>query len=124
MTTKEFPTCDVLSTITGILMGPIGGVYEVLNFMTGEDVFTHQIPRISREATPVVLKLHPQLEATITEAEQVTQENYLTWLATWEERYGKTITVPQMTIAEHERIDALSELAEKVSPDKIVVVSP
>ncbi|MER9710235.1 hypothetical protein NKJ13_08190 [Mesorhizobium sp. M0174] len=38
MTTKEFPTRDVLSTITGILMGPIGGVYEVLNFMTGEDV--------------------------------------------------------------------------------------
>ncbi|MER8754137.1 hypothetical protein NKH69_00435 [Mesorhizobium sp. M0976] len=38
MTTKEFPTCDVLSTITGILMGPIGGVYQVLNFMTGESV--------------------------------------------------------------------------------------
>ncbi|MER9814246.1 hypothetical protein [Mesorhizobium sp. M0129] len=124
MTTKAFPTCDVLSTITGTLMSEIGGVYEVLNFMTGESVFTHQIPRISREATPVVLKLHPELEATISEADQVTPENYMTWLATWEERYGKTITVPQMTIGEHERIDPLSELAEKVSPDKIVVVSP
>ena len=123
MTTKEFPTRDVLSTITGRLMGEMGGVYEVLNWMTGESVYTHQIPRISREAQPAILALHPDLEPTIAEAEQVTQENYLTWRTTWEERYGATITVPKMTIAEHERIDPLSELAEKVSPDRIAIVS-
>lgn len=122
--TKEFPTRDVLSTITGTLMSEIGGLYEVCNFMTGESVFTHQLPRVCREARPVILALHPELEPTVKEAEQVTPENYLTWLAIWEERYGTTITVPQMTIAEHERIDALSELAEKVSPDKIVVIAP
>jgi hypothetical protein len=35
MGTKEFATKDVLSTVTGRLMGSIGGVYEVLNWMTG-----------------------------------------------------------------------------------------
>jgi hypothetical protein len=122
MTTKEFPTRDVLSTITGRLMGEIGGVYLVLNWMTGESVYTHQLPRISREAKPVIIALHPELEPTIAEAEQVTQENYLTWRNTWEARYGLTITVPKLTIGEHERIDPLSELAEKVSPDKIIVI--
>ncbi|TIU94671.1 MAG: hypothetical protein E5W09_22590 [Mesorhizobium sp.] len=123
--TKAFPIGAVLSVVTGLrLVLDIGEVYEVLNFMTGESLYTHQLPRVGREAEPVILTMHPQLAEAKAEAEQVTPENYLTWLATWEARYGTAITVPQMTTAEHERIDALSELAEKVSPDKIVVIAP
>lgn len=121
--TKEFPTRDVLSTITGVLICDIGGVYEVLNWMTGESVYTHQIPRISREAQPVILALRPELKPTIAEAEQVTPDNYLEWRATWEERYGQTIAVPKLTIAEHERIDPVSELADMVPPEKLLVIN-
>jgi thiamine pyrophosphate-dependent acetolactate synthase large subunit-like protein len=119
---KEFATCDVLSTITGRLIGNMGGIYEVLNYMTGESVFTHQLPRIGREATPVVVAAHPQLQQAIDEAEQVNQENWQQWRQTWEDRYGMTISVPQFTEATHERIDPISELAEHVHPDKIHVV--
>ena len=122
MQTKEFPTRDVLSTITGRLMGDIGGVYEVLNWMTGESVYTHQLPRISREAAPVLVAAHPTLQQAVDEAEQVNQENYLTWRQMWEDRYGPTISVPKFTADTHERIDPMSELAEKVHPDKIVPV--
>jgi hypothetical protein len=122
--TKEFPTADVLSCVTGRLMGDIGGVYEVLNWMTGGSVYTHQIPRISREAQAVMRKLRPDLEAAISEAKQVTPENYREWLAVWTDRYGPTITVPRMDHDQHERIDPLSELVEKVHPDRIVVVKP
>jgi hypothetical protein len=122
MQTKEFATRDVLSTITGRLMGDIGGVYEVLNWMTGESVFTHQLPRIGREATPVVVAAHPALQQAIDEAEQVNQENYAAWRQTWEDRYGPTISVPKFSAATHESIDPMSELAEKVHPDKIIPV--
>lgn len=122
MQTKEFATRDVLSTVTGRLMGDIGGVYEVLNWMTGESVFTHQLPRISREAQPVVVAAHPTLQQAIDEAEQVTQENYKEWRQTWEDRYGPTIAVPKFGADTHESIDPMSELAEKVHPDKIIVV--
>ena len=122
MDTKTFATVDVLSAITGRLMGDIGGVYQVLNWMTGESVFTHQIPRISREAGPVILALHPQLGQAIEEAEHATPENYKQWLATWENRYGPEIAVPKFTADTHERIDPLSELSEKVDPDKIIAV--
>ena len=121
--TKEFPTADVLSTITGRLMAQIGGVYEVLNWMTGESVYTHQIPRISREAKPVIIALHPELAATVEEAEQVNGDNYQLWLATWEARYGPAISVPKFTAHTHESIDPLSELAERVHPDKIIVIN-
>ena len=73
--TQTFPTADVLSTITGRLMGDIGGVYRVLEFMTGHPVWTHQIPRISREATPVVLAKLPGLQQACEEAEQVTPDH-------------------------------------------------
>lgn len=122
METKTFKTADVLSTITGRLMGEIGGVYEVLNWMTGESVFTHQLPRIGREATPVVVAMHPQLQQAIDEAEQVTPTNFRQWRQTWEDRYGAEIAVPKFSADTHERIDPMSELAEKVHPDKIIPI--
>lgn len=122
MQTKEFATCDVLSTITGRLMGDIGGVYEVLNWMTGESVFTHQLPRIGREARPVMVDAHPQLAQAIEEAEQVNTDNWQEWRQKWEDRYGPTITVPKFTADTHERIDPLSEAAEHFPPERIIVV--
>jgi hypothetical protein len=120
--TKDFPTADVMSTVTGRLMGKIDGVYQVLNWMTGESVFTHQLPRISREAVPVMLARMPELQSAIDEAEEVTGDNYLGWLARWTERYGATIAVPKMNHTQHERIDPMSEAAQHFSPDQIAVV--
>lgn len=122
--TKEFPTADVLSTITGRLMGKIGGVYEVLNWMTGESVFTHQLPRISREAQPVVIAMHPTLQQAVDERDQVNPDNWEEWRDRWLDRYGPTIAVPKMNHHQHERIDPISEAAQHFRPDQIVVVKP
>ncbi|GAA2887726.1 hypothetical protein GGQ99_004734 [Aminobacter niigataensis] len=122
--TKDFPTGAVLSVVADVLVSEnhIAGVYEVLNWMTGESLYTHQLPRVSLEATPVIVAMHPELAVAIAEAEQVNGENWREWLAIWKARYGETIAVPRLNIAEHERIDPLSELAEKVPPDRIVVI--
>lgn len=121
MTTKAFPTAWVLSTVTGRLLCDISGVYDVCNWMTGESVFTHQIPRVCREARSVMIARQPDLDDAVRESELVTQDNWQDWLATWIQRYGETIDVPKMTADQHERIDPLSELAEKVHPSKIIV---
>lgn len=120
--TMEFATADVLSVITGRLMAPIGSVYRVLNWMTRENLFTHQLPRVSREAVPIVLAMHPMLQQAIDEAEQVTQENFAEWRKTWEDRYGPKIAVPRFSRETHERIDPTSELAEMVHPDRIIEI--
>lgn len=124
--TKNFPIDAVMSTVTGILVceDGIGCVYEVLNWMTGESVMTHQIPRISREAQPVLLAMYPEMQAAIDEAEQVNGQNWREWLVTWTGRYGASIAVPVMNIAEHERIDPISELAEHAHPNRILTVDP
>ena len=123
--TRDFPIGAVLSTVTGRLVSENGitGIYEVLNWMTGESVYTHQLPRISREATPVLVAMHPTLSKAIEEASEVNGDNWRSWLDTWTKRYGATLAVPRLTEDQHERIDPLSELAEKVHPSRIAVVA-
>lgn len=122
-TTRDFDISDVLSVTTGILVSTrrIDGIYDILGFMSGESLFTHQLPRVGREAAPVILKQHPQL-AEIS-GEGIGPDNWQPWLAEQRAKYGDTFTLSPMNIAEHERIDPISELAEKVHPDKIAVVN-
>ena len=123
METKQFPTTHVLSIVTGRLMGDIGGVYEVLNWMTGESLFTHQLPRVSYEAKPVIIAAIPALQRAVDEADEVTTENWEKWRDAWLARYGATLAVPKLNVEQHERIDPLSEAAEMIHPDKIIPVA-
>jgi hypothetical protein len=61
--TKKFHIGDVLSITTGLLVSPdhIGGVYKILNYMTRDSLFTHQLGRASDECKPYLLKQFPWL---------------------------------------------------------------
>lgn len=122
MQTKSFPTLDVLGSATGWLMSEIGGVYAVLSFASGEDVYTHQLPRVGREFAAHLKTYRPDLLPAFDEAEAITPENYREIGADWIRRFGETIEIRRMGVDEHERIDPLSELAERVHPDNIVTV--
>jgi hypothetical protein len=61
--TKKFHIGDVLSITTGLLVSPdhIGGVYNILNYMTRDNLFTHQLGRAADECKPYLLKQFPWL---------------------------------------------------------------
>lgn len=121
-TTKPFPTLAVLSAITGKLVTKdFGDVHAVLEFMAGGPVWTHQLPRVGREAQPVILEARPDLAVAIKEAEEVTPENWQTFADIWSTRYGAEIAVPRMTAEQHVDKGPLDELAEMM-PDKPIVV--
>lgn len=63
METKLFHLGDVLSITDGRMMSPrhMDGIYDILSFMTGDSLFTHQLPRAMKECQPFLLKQHPQL---------------------------------------------------------------
>lgn len=121
-TTQTFALADVLGTITGRLLGNIDGIYKVSKFMSGEPVWTHQIPRVGMEIRPVVLRQHPRLAPVIDEAEAVTPDNWAVMLSGWIDRFGPTIALRPMSADEHQSIDPASELAETVHPDRIIQV--
>lgn len=119
---REFELGDILSVTTGVMVTPrlMEGLYDICQFMAGEQVWTHQLPRVMREAAPVILRQHPGL--SIVDASSVTPDNWREWLDAQVAAHGAALTISPMTEGDHERIDPLSELAEKVHPDRIIVV--
>ena len=60
---KEFHISDVLSVTTPYLLSTrhIDGVYDILNFLCKDNLYTHQLPRASREVEPWLRTQFPQL---------------------------------------------------------------
>jgi hypothetical protein len=59
--TREFPTLDVVTVATGVLVSDrhIASVYEVCNWMLDDSLMTHQLPNASRTLEPYILQEHP-----------------------------------------------------------------
>jgi len=124
MTTRPFHIGDILSVTTGCLLSPrrMDGVRDILNFMSGESLMTHQLGRVADECTPFLLEQHPQL--ALVNTDDVAPENARQRLAEWVKQFGETLSVTPLTKDQHERIDPISEMAETIHPDRIVIISP
>lgn len=61
MPSKSFPIAVILNFADGRLLTSIEDVYTFANFMTGDSLFTHQLPRAFREISPVLKKQLPFL---------------------------------------------------------------
>lgn len=122
--TREFHLSDILSLTTGVLLSTrhINGVYDILNFMTGDILYTHQLGRAVDECRPHLLAQHPKL-AIITAA-LFTPHNYQAVLKGLLPQFGERLQVAALPKHAHEFIDPLSELAERVHPDKIIAIDP
>jgi len=122
MSTKRFHLGDVLTVTTGKLLSPAGmtGVYAILKHLTGEPIFTHQIGRVLGEAAPHLLARFPALAAE--KGDDVTPEGHGLWLVEKSRIYGEWFDVAPLPEHAHESIDPISELAEKVHPDRIATI--
>lgn len=64
MTTKQFHIGDLISLSTDRLVSPrhMDGLYDILNYMTGDNLWTHQLPRACDVCRPHLHEQHPWLE--------------------------------------------------------------
>ncbi len=113
MTTERFHLGAVLSMTTGKLLCPIDDLYRIAQHLAGEPVWTHQLPRVMRESQPHLLAQLPNLSAVTGDG--VTRENWKEWLA-------EQVAILGESADQHESIDPMSELVEKVHPDRIITV--
>jgi hypothetical protein len=119
---NDFHIGDILTITSGKLVSPdhIDGVAHLLSYMTGEQVYRHQIPRLMEEAKPVLLAQHPALVDIDVPDDLNSRERVMDWLSTVTEQYGDKLQVIPMTASEHEYREALSEIVEMKHPDQIV----
>ena len=139
MQTKQFHLGDVLSITTGRLVSPrhIDGVYDILNFMTGDNLFTHTLPRASDECKPYLVAQFPQLvtpemDSAIAElgkslktksGKAEVEKIVADWLAKQVAKYGKMFTVKSIPKGAHEFKNPIAEAAEMMGgPEKVIVV--
>lgn len=121
---KSFHLGDILSITTGFLVSSehMSGIHKILDFMSGEQLFSHQLPRVSEEACPVLLRQHPQLSNVVTPDKFQGEEHVLKWLEEQVKIYGLHLTISPMTSTEHKRMEPMSELAGMVGQSKIIAI--
>lgn len=132
-TTRDFDLGDILSITDGALVSPrhIHGVYDILNWMTGDELFTHQLPRAGDACREPLLEQHPQLRAVKSDFSAINDRTKTTrdeaeavvaaWLAEQKAIYGDTLPVTPLASWHH--IEPVQELVEMTeTPDRIIVV--
>lgn len=122
MSAKRFPIGQVLSASSGRLMCDMEGVYEILNFLTGDNLFTHQLPRAFRECQPHILRQHPQLAAF--DDKKVTTENWRSMLDEAKKQFGETLELEPIPSDDHSVKDPIKELEDVVGKDRVIVIRP
>ncbi len=126
--TKSFHLGDILTVTTGgILVSPryMDGASDILRFLTGEDVFTHQIGRVARECQEPLLAQHPDLRDVTVPGELSGEAAVMAWLAGQVSIYGEYREVAPLAAEDHTSINPLDEW-RMVAPDveQVVVVLP
>ena len=140
---KLFHISDVLSVTTGRLVSSrhMDGIYEILNFLTGDTLFTHQLPRAMRECEPWLKTQYPQLMADSPEMAvsiEVLKGNLASTpqnkaaigraCVAWVEGVRRKFELPEMLPVHemgadmHTQIDPIEELEAMVGKDKIIAV--
>jgi hypothetical protein len=134
MSTKLFPLCDVLSIVTGRLCGKMEGIYTILNHMTNDDLFTHQLPRVSRECCPWLLRWFPELKPCLATAKMdewiaraptCPEEGVRMWITEQKMMFPDIkdeYDVPRIPADDHERINFYDELVQMRGTDEGIVL--
>ena len=113
---KEFHIGDILSVTTRHLVSLrlMDGVYDILDFMTGESLMTHQLPRASDACRPNLLEQFPQL--TAVDASEVTAKNWEAWLKKQVKEYGENLMVNSLPEGTYQAQDPIMELLDMMEP--------
>jgi hypothetical protein len=95
--------------------------------MTGDRLFSHQLPRACDECQGPLLAQHPDLAAVETpgsfgDTPEAAKAAVEAWLAEQAAEYGETREVAPLAAEDHTRIDPLTELRAKMRPDAEIVV--
>ena len=141
---KMFHISDVLSVTTGRLVSyrHMDGIYDVLNFLTGDNMFTHQLPRAMdeckpwlRSTFPTLMENSPGMPERLSDmdrkikAVQQDREHIGVVIRDWVEELRLALGLPEMLALYelgadmHTHIDPIEEARAMVGDDRVLTVN-
>lgn len=115
---KKFKIEVVLSAVTGKLMCKMDDIYEILNFLTGDNLFTHQLPRAGKVVRGPVFRQHPFLKDI--DVSEVNTENVWDKVAEIKAKHPNEILL--MPIENWTHINPIDEAVDLMGgEDKVIV---
>jgi len=122
METKSFHIGDLISVVTHRLVSPdhIGGVYNVVDYVTGEEHMTHQLPRVVDVVAPWLVGQHPWLGDIEVPAGLRGEEDVYQWLAQAVAEHGERHEVKPMPFGMYVGREPIAEFREK-NPNATVI---
>ena len=143
---REFCLSDVLTVFTGCLLSSrnLDGLYDILSFLIGKPVFTHQIPGTLNYCETFLFKQFldkfgscaaAEFDDSIAKIERIAkaernhkkrQKILKDWLHERMAKYGKTFEVTQLSKEDLTSLDSylISSLKRKIGdPKRIILIT-
>jgi hypothetical protein len=119
---RLYPLADILSTTTGRLLSRrhMDGIYDLLSFMTGESLMTHQLPRAVDSCGPALLAQHPQL-VDVAPPQDIDPPDLMAWLANAEREHGAQLPVTPLSAGAWEHRNPIEELCDMVGSERVYI---
>lgn len=120
----KFNIGTVLSISHSRLLTEICNVYEILNYMLDDNLFTHQLPRAGRFCQKFVIAEHPQLEKWDSFNEQITTENWKEYLGKAKAMFGEELEISKVPGGVWTYKEPMEEAQEYFAKENIIIVNP
>ena len=106
----KFTTGEIISAGTGILCCKISDLYRIMNYLTGDDLYTHQLPRAFKTCEAWVRTQHPWLNDLNTDA--CTPNTWAAWLLEAINKYGEVFDLLPLPAGQWKSRDPIKEALE------------
>lgn len=105
--TRSFPIEVILSGTHRHMLCEFSKVHEFIEFVCGEPVWTHQLPRVFPSVREGVLKQHPQLAQFSPEG--CNGDNWQEYVRRGREMFGASLEIEHCSASGYEPIHPLDE---------------
>lgn len=116
----KFTTGEIITAGLGRLCCPMKDLYKVMNFLTGENLFTHQLPRAFHACTKWVQEQHPWLAQL--DLSKCNKDTVHEWLSDAESKHGKQHELNPLPKDQWHFIDPIQEAID-LTGDKNKVIT-
>ena len=107
---RTFDLGTVLTVTSGRVFTSIDNFYDILNYLSNDKIYTHQIPRVITIAKSYVLERYPQLDGVGKDVVINNKQDVETFIGEQKSIYGDSFVLSPMTGEIYQHIDPIDEL--------------